>query len=66
MEDVELSTRLRARGRAAGSGLFLQTSSRRWEENGVLSTVLAMWRLRLAYWLGASPARLARVYYGRD
>jgi hypothetical protein len=33
----------------------------------VLRTVVLMWRLRLAYFLGADPARLARQYgYGGD
>ena len=42
------------------------TSGRRWEKHGVLSTILLMWRLRLAYFFGADPAELARRYgYGR-
>jgi rSAM/selenodomain-associated transferase 2 len=67
MEDVELSKRLRkhARPGGGGQGLYLGTSSRRWERHGVVSTVLLMWRLRLAYWLGADPERLAAIYYGR-
>jgi hypothetical protein len=40
----------------------VQTAGRRWDENGVLRTVLLMWRLRAAYWLGADPAALARRY----
>jgi hypothetical protein len=40
------------------------TSSRRWEEHGILRTILLMWRLRLAYALGADPGRLAD-FYGR-
>jgi rSAM/selenodomain-associated transferase 2 len=67
MEDIELSRRLR---RAAGwPGCVpapVVTSSRRWEQGGVLGTVLLMWRLRLAYFLGADPARLAARYQGRD
>jgi len=38
------------------------TSGRRWERNGVVRTVLLMWRLRLAFFLGASPDDLARYY----
>jgi rSAM/selenodomain-associated transferase 2 len=38
------------------------TSGRRWARDGVLRTVLLMWRLRLAYFLGADPARLAGRY----
>ncbi len=41
------------------------TSGRRWEQNGVVRTIVLMWRLRLAYFLGASPANLAKRYgYG--
>jgi hypothetical protein len=38
------------------------TSGRRWEKDGVLNTVVLMWRLRLAYFLGADPKALARRY----
>lgn len=62
MEDVELTKRLRRRGPPAFVSLPLRSSSRRWEEGGVARTVLLMWRLRLRYVLGASPAELARAY----
>ncbi len=35
------------------------TSSRRWEKNGIIRTVLLMWYLRLAYFLGDDPKHLA-------
>jgi hypothetical protein len=38
------------------------TSPRRWQKYGVLRTILLMWRLRLAYYFGADPAKLARAY----
>ena len=38
------------------------TSGRRWEKHGVIKTILLMWWLRLAYFLGANPVRLARSY----
>ncbi len=38
------------------------TSGRRWARHGVMRTVLLMWRLRLAYFFGADPARLAERY----
>ena len=40
----------------------LLASARRWQRGGILRTVLLMWRLRLAYFLGASPQRLAAKY----
>ncbi|TVP78980.1 MAG: glycosyltransferase [Thioalkalivibrio sp.] len=63
MEDVAISRALkRSVGRPACIRPRLVTSSRRWEQRGVWRTVLLMWRLRLAYWLGADPAELARRY----
>ncbi|MGI9335899.1 MAG: hypothetical protein ACR2RL_22355, partial [Gammaproteobacteria bacterium] len=41
------------------------TSSRRWERDGVMRTVWLMWRLRLAYALGADACALAHRYYPR-
>jgi hypothetical protein len=38
------------------------TSGRRWHRQGVLRTILLMWKLRLAYFFGADPVRLARAY----
>jgi rSAM/selenodomain-associated transferase 2 len=62
MEDVAFSKAMKLRGRPACLRLRASTSGRRWEARGVLRTVLLMWHLRLAYALGADPARLARRY----
>ena len=62
MEDVALSKRLRAMGRPACLRTRVVTSGRRWERRGTLRTIVLMWRLRLAYALGADPHRLARLY----
>lgn len=63
MEDIALSRALKRLGRPfCASRPRLLTSSRRWEQRGVWRTILLMWRLRLAYALGADPARLARRY----
>jgi hypothetical protein len=62
MEDIALSKALRRIARPACLRTRIQTSSRRWEERGALRTILLMWRLRLAYALGADPHRLARLY----
>ena len=62
MEDIEISKRLRQLSAPACLGTRLVTSSRRWEQNGIMRTVLLMWRLRLAYFLGASPEALAKRY----
>jgi rSAM/selenodomain-associated transferase 2 len=62
MEDIALSRLLKRRGRPTCLRQKVVTSGRRWESRGVLRTVLLMWSLRLLYFLGASPARLARWY----
>jgi rSAM/selenodomain-associated transferase 2 len=65
MEDIALSRRLKRRGRPLCLSAPVVTSGRRWETDGVFYTILLMWRLRLAYFLGADPAQLARIYgYG--
>jgi len=62
MEDIALSTALRRQCSPACLRIRILTSSRRWEEQGPIRTILLMWRLRLAYALGADPHRLARRY----
>ncbi len=65
MEDIVLSRALRRRSRPACLSATVTTSGRRWEAGGVLYTIVTMWRLRLAFYLGADPRRLARAYgYG--
>lgn len=63
MEDIELSTRLKKRAHPRVWRSPVTTSSRRWEENGIVATILLMWLLRLAYFFGVSPLRLHRWYY---
>jgi rSAM/selenodomain-associated transferase 2 len=62
MEDIALSKRLRRFGRPACLRQAVITSARRWQQAGVIRTILLMWSLRLRYFLGAAPERLARVY----
>lgn len=62
MEDVEISRRLLRLSRPACLAARAVTSARRWQEHGVWRTILLMWWLRFRYWLGASPAQLARYY----
>jgi len=65
MEDIALSRALRRVGRPARIKWKAETSSRRWEREGVARTIGRMWLLRLGYFLGADPARLARRYGAR-
>ncbi len=62
MEDIAFSARMKRVSPPACLRLKVSTSARRWERNGVLRTVLLMWRLRFLYWLGADPGELARRY----
>jgi len=62
MEDIEFSRLLKKKGEIACLQRKIVTSSRRWEKYGIVRTVILMWRLRLLYWLGVSPARLAATY----
>lgn len=65
MEDIELSGRLRRESKPAVWCSPVTTSSRRWLQNGIVSTVLLMWCLRIAFFVGVSPACLYRWYYQR-
>jgi len=62
MEDIALSRALRRHGRPAAIRQRLRSSPRRWEQHGVIRTILLMWGLRLAYFAGVAPGRLARFY----
>jgi rSAM/selenodomain-associated transferase 2 len=62
MEDIALTRQLKRYGLPLCIAHRLTTSGRRWEKHGVWRTILLMWRLRLAYFLGADPDRLAQRY----
>jgi rSAM/selenodomain-associated transferase 2 len=62
MEDIVLSRRLKRLGRPLCLLARVLTSGRRWEKHGVVRTILTMWRLRLAFFLGAAPSKLAASY----
>lgn len=62
MEDIEFSRRLKRLGRIACLRATVITSSRRWEQHGIMATVWLMWKLRLLYWLGISADKLSHMY----
>jgi len=62
MEDVDLSKKLKKLSKPVCLKYTLITSSRRWEKNGISSTIFLMWKLRFLYWVGVSPEHLARQY----
>ncbi len=63
MEDIAFSARMKRLGPPLCLRARATTSGRRWEKHGVIGTILLMWRLRAAYFLGADPRDLA-VRYG--
>lgn len=62
MEDIAISSRLKIQNRPARITTAVISSSRRWESRGILRTVVLMWLLRLAYFFGINPERLAERY----
>ena len=62
MEDVEICRRLKSVTRPETLRTRVTTSARRWQSDGVFRTIFKMWAFRLAFALGADPARLARRY----
>lgn len=63
MEDIEFCARLKAVSKPTLGAGVVTTSSRRWEQRGIIRTVFQMWRLRIAFFFGVSPHLLARQYY---
>ncbi len=62
MEDVALCKVLKRFGPPLCLWQRVETSSRRWEENGTFRTIFLMWYLRLAYCLGTPPGKLIKSY----
>ena len=62
MEDIALSKQLKRRSPPLCLRELVITSGRRWERNGIFRTILLMWWLRLAFFFGADPKKLARRY----
>jgi rSAM/selenodomain-associated transferase 2 len=62
MEDVEFCRRARQLSAPVALGAPVIVSGRRWDRAGLWRTILLMWWLRLAFFLGADPQRLARRY----
>lgn len=62
MEDVEFCLRLKRIASPVCLSDEVITSSRKWEQKGVFSTILTMWKLRLMFFFGISPEKLAKLY----
>ena len=63
MEDIELSKRLRAHIRPVIISKLIHASPRKWEDDGLVRTVLRMWIYRARYFFGGDPELLSRDYY---
>ncbi|MFB3884094.1 MAG: TIGR04283 family arsenosugar biosynthesis glycosyltransferase [Thermodesulfobacteriota bacterium] len=66
MEDIAMSKFLNKCGPPLCLWQRVVSSSRRWQRNGIVRTILTMWSLRLAYFYKAEPGRLAQVYESRQ
>jgi rSAM/selenodomain-associated transferase 2 len=62
MEDIAAAARLKRISRPICLHDRVTTSGRKWHKHGIVRTILLMWRLRLAYFFGTDPVRLARDY----
>lgn len=63
MEDIAICKMARRKTKPVIIDTAITSSSRRWQENGIIKTVFLMWTLRLAFWLGVDPQRLYKIYY---
>ncbi|WP_372809289.1 TIGR04283 family arsenosugar biosynthesis glycosyltransferase [Litorivivens sp.] len=64
MEDVAISKQLRKLAKPYIWPSPVVSSSRRWQQAGVIRTMVLMWYLRLLFVLGVSPTTLHKRYYG--
>jgi rSAM/selenodomain-associated transferase 2 len=67
MEDMDLCKRLKEQGSIEIIPLRINTSVRRWLDEGILKNLVRNWILQLLWNLGVSPHTLARWYsFGGD
>ncbi len=62
MEDISICSKLRKACWPVCIKSPVTTSSRRWENGGIIRTMMLMHFLRLRFALGADPAKLAKAY----
>lgn len=62
MEDIALSTQLKRIGKPACLAAKVTTSARRWQQRGIVKTIILMWRLRLCFYMGVEAKQLAKFY----
>ncbi|MDH5189696.1 MAG: TIGR04283 family arsenosugar biosynthesis glycosyltransferase [Gammaproteobacteria bacterium] len=62
MEDIAISKQLKKTELPACITIPMLTSGRRWDQKGVVKTMLLMWWLRFLYFIGVSPVKLSDIY----
>lgn len=62
MEDIAISKSLMRFSKPICISQHVISSSRRWEKNGIIRTVLKMWLLRFLYYFNYDTKRLAKLY----
>lgn len=62
MEDIAISRLLLKQSKPICLKEKVVSSSRRWEKNGIIRTILKMWLLRLLYFFHFDTDRLAKIY----
>ena len=63
MEEFELCKKLSAEGQLALASATVQSSARKFSNEGVLKTYWRMSVCTIRYWMGASPKKLVEIYY---
>ncbi len=62
MEDIALSRKMKQIVRPLCLRQKVVTSARRWQNRGIVKTILTMWWLRLQFFLGVDSKKLCRQY----
>ncbi|MBD3287283.1 glycosyltransferase [candidate division KSB1 bacterium] len=65
MEDVDFCRRLKKMGNIVILPQQIETSARRWEQEGLLYNLVRNWILQIAYMWGVSPDTLSKWYHFR-
>lgn len=62
MEDIAISKKLNKESKPICLRQKVLSSSRRWEQNGIIRTIIKMWLLRLLYFFNYDTHKLAEHY----
>ena len=62
MEDIEISKRLKKIAPPVCLNSKVVSSSRKWEKQGIVTTIIKMWCLRLLFFVGVPSEKLVKIY----